>query len=113
MMGQDHDEEQMELLDSSKSSEPDPAGKWDEDKFIWDKRELVSVNKKRVMKEVIPYVLRYDKANLGIRAHPDISWTMCLKSLFMPWHNEWINIWLYLIFAVYFWVQVILIASHD
>jgi len=112
-MMQMQDDEEKELLDSSKSSVADPAGKWDDDKFIWDKKDLIGVNKRRLMQDVIPYVLRYEEANLGIRAHPNLSWTMCLKSLFMPWHNEFINIWIYLIFAVYFWVQTIMIASHD
>ena len=36
----------------------------------------------------------------------------CLLSLFLPWHNEWLCIWIYLVFAVYFWVETILICAH-
>lgn len=36
---------------------------------------------------------------------------MCSQSLYKPWHNEWVNIWLYLGFALYFWIQLILIGT--
>ena len=36
----------------------------------------------------------------------------CLLSLFLPWHNEWLLIWIYLVFAIYFWVETILICAH-
>jgi len=106
-------DEEKQLLDSSKSSDFDPDGKWDDDQFIWDKKELSGINKRRVRDDVIPVVLRYEQANLGIRAHPDLTWWMCVKSLIMPWHNEWVNIWIYLVFAVYFWVQTFMIAAKD
>lgn len=28
-----------------------------------------------------------------------------LRSLIVPWHVEWLSIWLYLAFAIYFWLQ--------
>jgi len=65
------------------------------------------------MADVIPIVLRYDEANLGIRAHPEMTYGKCWKSLLMPWHNEWVNIWLYILFSIYFWVQLFLIALED
>ena len=36
-----------------------------------------------------------------------------MKSLIVPWHNEWLAIWFYLIFAIYFWVETIIIMSHN
>ena len=50
---------------------------------------------------------------VGMRAHPNLTWLMCLKSTIIPWHNEWLVIWFYLFFAVYFWVQTILIMAHS
>ena len=51
---------------------------------------------------------------VGMRAHPsDMSWTKCLWSLLVPWHNEWLNIWLYLAFSIYFWVECILIMARS
>jgi uncharacterized protein YggT (Ycf19 family) len=35
------------------------------------------------------------------------------KSLFFPWHNEWLSTLLYLIFAIYFWVQLIFISTRQ
>jgi len=37
----------------------------------------------------------------------------CLLSLFMPWHYDWLLIWIYLIFAIYFWVQCFIIGLHE
>jgi predicted membrane channel-forming protein YqfA (hemolysin III family) len=37
----------------------------------------------------------------------------CFQSLLMPWHNEWVNILLYLIFAIYFWVQLVMIMCGE
>lgn len=35
----------------------------------------------------------------------------CCYSLILPWHNEWVNIWLYVTFALYFWVNSALILA--
>lgn len=35
----------------------------------------------------------------------------CCYSLILPWHNEWVNIWLYIAFAIYFWIQLIFILA--
>lgn len=35
-----------------------------------------------------------------------------MKSLIVPWHNEWLSIWFYIGFAVYFWIETILIMTH-
>lgn len=50
---------------------------------------------------------------MGIRAHPEMNAWKCIKSMFMAWHAEFTTIWLYLAFAVYFWVNIYLIEIHD
>jgi hypothetical protein len=84
-----------------------------EDKFIWDKQEVVDINKKRMNINVIPMVFRYKEQNLGIRAHRNMGVGKCFLSLVMPWHNEWVSIMLYLVFAVYFWVQLFMIMLGE
>ena len=42
-----------------------------------------------------------------------MTWTYCLKSLIDPFHNEFVNIWVYIVFALYFWVQSFLILSKS
>ena len=48
-----------------------------------------------------------------MRAHKDMDYKMSLKSLIVPWHNEWLSIWFYIAFALYFWVSTLLIMIHD
>lgn len=48
----------------------------------------------------------------GIRAHPDMNWTISLWSIFVPWHNEFLVIWIYIGFAIYFWIECILLMFH-
>jgi predicted membrane channel-forming protein YqfA (hemolysin III family) len=55
---------------------------------------------------------RDPKAPYGIRAHPDMSVGKCLASIFRPDNNEFLPIWLFIIFAVYEWVQVLFILIH-
>ena len=43
---------------------------YDEDKFIWDKRELDEINKRRKNADKIPVVYRDRDAEFGLRAHP-------------------------------------------
>ena len=71
----------------------------------------MSINKRRLKGDVIPVVLRDKYQNLGIRAHPDMSVGKCLMGLFYPWQNEFLTTWLYIVFAVYFWVELILIMA--
>ena len=61
----------------------------------------------------IDVVKKHSEADLGIRAHPNLTIGMSLQSVLMPHQNEFIFIWLYFGFAVYFWVQVGFIASQD
>lgn len=36
----------------------------------------------------------------------------CLLSMFLPWHNDWLCIWIYLVFSIYFWVETGMICFH-
>lgn len=42
-----------------------------------------------------------------------MSFGKCLKSMFIFYSSEFIFIWLYLGFAIYFWIQVAFIALHE
>lgn len=41
-----------------------------------------------------------------------MTWTKCLWSMLMPNQNEFVSIWLYLIFFLYFFVQLFFIGLH-
>lgn len=71
------------------------------------------INNKRENSQVIPVVTRRDDVTYGIRAKKDLGWGQCFFSLFLPWHNEWINCWLYLGFALYFWIECIFIMAKS
>lgn len=96
--------------------------RYEGDQFIWSKQELDEENLERQKRidageeeQTIPIVLRDKDFNytFGIRAHPNMDWKKCLWSFLVPWHNEWLNILLYLGFAIYFWVQCgLIIASR-
>jgi len=87
------------------------AASFDDDKFIWEQRDLDTINKRRKNTDTIPAVKRDKNSEFGIRAHTDMDFAKCSKSLILPWHNEWVNIWLYLGFAVYFWIQLAFILG--
>lgn len=70
----------------------------------------MAINKRRLRKDLIPILLRHDHSTLGIRANENMTWLKCLYSMVLPWHNEFIGIWIYLIFAIYFWVETILVG---
>jgi len=78
--------------------------KWDDDKYIWDRKELEDINKARSKEDVLPKILRNPNYQFGIRSHPEMTPWKCIKSMFVPWCNEFITIWLYLAFCIYFWV---------
>jgi len=52
---------------------------------------------------------------IGIRAYdPNMPRvTKSLWSLFVPWHNEWLATWIYIIFALYFWIEAKMIRSRN
>jgi len=56
------------------------------------------------------------KDTYGIRAHPDFpnsyGWILSLKSFYVPWHNEFLSIYIYLAFAIYYWVETFMIMAH-
>ena len=87
---------------------------WDDNRFVWDLSELENFNRYKRKNDNIEIVKKHDfDANLGIRAHPNMTVGKCLASIFMPGCNEFIFILLYLGFAIYFWVQTGFIAFHD
>ena len=60
--------------------------KWNEERFVWDLSELEYINKKRGKQglDKIEIIKKHEEVNLGIRAHEDMSFGKCLKSIFMP-----------------------------
>ena len=48
-----------------------------------------------------------------MRAHPDLSFCMCVKSVFIPWHNEFLAIQIYLAAIIYTLVMIYLLIIHD
>ena len=61
---------------------------------------------------MIPVVYRRQYVNYGIRAYPDGGgFWKSLYSTIIPWTNEFISIWLNFLFAIYFWVELILIIT--
>jgi hypothetical protein len=82
---------------------------WDDKKYIWDREELEDINKKRDKDEMLPKILRNKDSFFGIRSNQDLTPFMCFKSMFIPWQNEFICTWIYLLFSIYFWVQLVMI----
>lgn len=116
MMGEKKDDpssgdDESSFQSSSSFDSSATAISYDEEKFIWDKRELDEINKRRKNADAIPVVSRDRYSEYGIRAHSDMTFGKCCYSLILPWHNEWVNIWLYLAFALYFWIQLCFILA--
>ena len=77
--------------------------------------DLENINKQRA-KEGLPKIIivkKHSEVNLGIRAHPNMTVSMCLTSIILPHQNEFIFIWLFIGFIIYYIIQIGLIASHD
>ena len=89
--------------------------RYEGDKFIWDQADIDETNKELEEKDEIPVVKRDPdfEQTVGLRAHPDMTWKKCLWSVLVPWHNEWLNIWLYIGFAIYFWIEAAFIVFHS
>lgn len=49
----------------------------------------------------------------GIRAHPNMNVAKSCWSILVPWHNEWLVILVYLVFALYFWIETFLIMGRS
>jgi hypothetical protein len=105
--------EDMISVDIDKTE--DEYKEWDDDIFVWDLRDLEYINKQRKKDDLpqIPIIKKHSEVNLGIRAHNDMTIGKSLTSVFIPHQNEFIFIWLYIGFAIYFWIQVGLIATKD
>lgn len=88
---------------------------WDDKRFVWDISQLEQLNKefKKAGEPEIEIVKKHSEVDLGIRAHREMTFGKCLISIFMIDHNEFIFIWLYLGFAIYFWVQFGFLVAHD
>ena len=89
---------------------------WNEDQVVWDLGQIQYINKYSPERKGLPeikVVKRYPEMEMGIRAHPDMNMYRCLKSMFIFYSAEFIFIWLYFGFAVYFWIQVVLIGAHS
>ena len=54
-------------------------------------------------------VYRSKYSNFGIRAYPDMGFWKSLFSAIIPYTNEFISIWLNILFAIYMWVEMFLI----
>lgn len=54
-------------------------------------------------------VYRSKYSNFGIRAYPDMGFWKSLFSSVIPYTNEFISIWLNILFAIYMWVEMFLI----
>ena len=50
---------------------------------------------------------------MGIRAHKEMTVGKAFRSMIVPWHVEWLSIWLYLGFAIYFWIQCAFLFGED
>ena len=79
---------------------------WSDDKFVWDESELEKINSVRKKENKVPLdiIKRYQTRDIGIRAHPDMTVWKCLYSLILLHQNEFVFMWLYLSFAVYFFI---------
>ena len=88
---------------------------WDESRIIWDLAELEQINRDRKKNglPLIEIVKKNSEVDLGLRAHTDFGFGKSLKSMFMPNCNEFIFIWLYIGFVVYFWVQSVFLIIED
>ena len=88
---------------------------WDDSRFIWDLTDLEHINKEKKLKgeKPIEIVKKHPDVDLGIRAHPQLGIGKCLLSIFMPHHNEFIFIWLFLGFTLYFWIEAILAITES
>lgn len=58
----------------------------------------------------MPAIYRNKDSYFGIRSNEDLTAWMCFKSIFVPWQNEFVCIWIYALFTIYFWVQLVLLS---
>jgi len=114
------EEEKKDQMEDKKSSFHDSSimnksgslKELDQDRIVWSKKQLDYINSKVEEKDQIPVVQR-DGKTFGIRANKEMSFGKCVKSLFFPNHNEWVNLILYFGFAIYFLVECCLIITKN
>jgi len=58
----------------------------------------------------MPKVLRNEDSHFGIRSNENLTPWMCVKSVFIPWQNEFVCIWIYFLFSCYFLYQLIALS---
>ena len=106
------DEEEEEQQDDEGRSCGD---KWEGRKFVWTKEELEEANKAREDKREIRAVSRDPDAeyHAGIRAGVKMTWSRCLWSLLVPWHNDWLATWIYIAFGLYFLIESFIIMARE
>jgi adiponectin receptor len=73
--------------------------------LIYDLKEL-----KPLMKQM--YFSKREFIRYGYRAHPNMTWGMCSKTLFMC-HCETGNVWTHLLSAFYFMYQLMLLINKQ
>jgi hypothetical protein len=86
-------------------------------RFIYSYEELKDINKAKEEENEVAIILRKSDPDFeqpfGIRADPDgVSWLACFWSVFVPWHADWLVTLIYIVFAIYFWVETFLIMGH-
>ena len=89
--------------------------RWEGDfKWIWSLTELKAENQRLAKKgkDPIIHIKRIPDFTytFGIRAHKDFGVGLGFRSMIVTWHNEWLPFLLYLIFMLYFWIEVLLIC---
>ena len=96
----------------SKDESFDRSVVYDKDKFLWDQWEINKVNKDGSGYPKLPYVKRLaSRQRFGIRASRNLDYEECACSIFWVSQNEFLPIWIYLIFTIYFWVQTLMIVT--
>ena len=72
---------------------------------------MKEINKLRENSEELEIIRRNEYQIFGIRGKKDMTYSLCSYTLIKPNHNEFINIWLLIGFALYYWIQLILISA--
>jgi hypothetical protein len=60
----------------------------------------------------LPYVKRMaSRQRFGIRANRNLDFEDCFWSIFWGTQNEFLAIWIYIAFTLYFWIETFMIVS--
>ena len=74
------------------------------EKFIYDVEQLKDLNKENEEKDEITFVKRDPDFEYTVGMRTNMDWKKSIWAILVPWHNEWLATWLYLVFAIYFWI---------